>query len=512
MFLKQNPGWYGKKLKYNTEALSAGEISLIPWIFCVFAEKHDPSKMAAAKALLETLNTLSFNDIIRIDEQMRQTTSMEWFINWHNFKLNDFFTPGMSDDERLAICIFASFNPNGFIRENAVRKMKDFDGTLPYIILRQNDWVLQVRQAASEAFSHRLRRLSDGEILAALPFAEKLKLGGRDSHSEHTKQFFSVLTAPEHIQDLLSGLKNANIRTRKICIEALFSVFPLKTEFAFKRLLCEPDPFLRATIFRKLSVVGENMDDVSNVFLRDKYPANRMLAFQYLLDANAENICDIAEKLLLDKNALVRRAAQNIMQEKIPNYRFREFYLNSLNLFPMAAIYGLGEKGLQSDVSKIDPYLDDSRIGVVKSAMVSLMRLNGEKYNPVVTEMLNDDRPGVAKVASNLVLKSGSPDYGRIREIYSEAKYKHTKQKCMDVLFTASKWPRLIYMLEAMQDNEEQIKKKALDAIIRWLFSFNRSFSLPSNTQVDRIRKLVDGLNGVLSDKIQRELLFVLPR
>ena len=67
---------------------------------------------------------------------------------------------------------------------------------------------------------------------------------------------------------------------------------------------------------RKLSGLGQDMGDSIGVFLRDKYPVNRMLAFQYLLDAGMDGIYDIAIKLLLDKSAAVRETAQHVIQKK----------------------------------------------------------------------------------------------------------------------------------------------------------------------------------------------------
>jgi len=288
----KNLGWFGKQLEENIKALREGDQSRISWILCVFAEHHDQSKIIAAKVLREILDSLSFDEIVRIDGQIRQTTSMEWSIDWRELNINSFFTSQMDAQDRRALTVFASFNPNGFIRERAVKLMQEFDGTLPYIILRQNDWVLQVRQAASTAFAYRMQRLSDGEILAALPFAEKLKWSSRGSHGEYTSRFFEALTAPEHLPDLLKGLESKNVRTRRICVNALFGVQPPKTILAFERLTRDPEPFLRATIFRKLSGIGQDMSDSIEVFLRDKYPVNRMLGFQFLLDTNARNIYD----------------------------------------------------------------------------------------------------------------------------------------------------------------------------------------------------------------------------
>ena len=70
-------GWFGKQLEENIKALRDGDRSRISWILCVFSENHDQSKLMAAKVLRETLDSLSFDDIVRVDEQIRQTTSME---------------------------------------------------------------------------------------------------------------------------------------------------------------------------------------------------------------------------------------------------------------------------------------------------------------------------------------------------------------------------------------------------------------------------------------------------
>ncbi|MCL2349001.1 MAG: hypothetical protein FWC50_12180 [Planctomycetaceae bacterium] len=508
MFWWQRRSWFVDHLEQNIAALNNGDHSRIPWIFCVFSEKHNPSKLAAARALDEILGTFSFNDIVRIDEQMRQTTSMEWSIDWGALDINSFLTPRMSISERRAVIIFASFNPNGYIREKAVQMMKDYDGTLPYILLRQNDWVPQVREAASAAFTHRLQHLSDGEILDALPYADKLIRSTRGSHSEFTNRFFAVLAAKEY--DLMMGLKSTEIRTRRICIDVLFAVPCLNTMLAFERLACEPDPFLRAVIFRNLKSRGVKMDEVICQFLNDKYPMNRMLAFQYLRDTRAGNLYEITGKLLLDKNAEVREFAQNAMREQAPEFDYHDFYLNHLHSSPVAAIYGLSEKGLPSDTEEIAAYLHDSRIGVVKSAMTSLMRLNREEYGPTITDMLDDARAGIVKTARNLILKNGQPNYDRVKEIFHTTSFVHTRFKCMDILFTASKWSRLIHILETMFNSEEAIKKKALVSLSHWLFYFNRSYALPNEAQMAEIRKLIDLLSGTIPPDTEKVLLFTL--
>jgi hypothetical protein len=142
--------------------------------------------------------------------------------------------------------------------------------------------------------------------------------------------------------------------------------------------------------------------------------------------------------------------------------------------------------------------------------MVSLMRLDDENYSHIITGMLDDARAGIVKTARNLVIKMALPDYEKVKEIFSVSVYKHTKLKCLDVLFSASKWPSIIYMLEALTDDDDDINEKSLVAINRWLLSFNRSFTLPSDKQTKKIRKAIQDLDGIIPANIQKELLFTL--
>ena len=520
--------WHKKQLEENIRALRQGDKSRIAWILCVFAENHEQSKLVAARALREALDTLSYSEIVCLDKQIRQTTSMEWDINWRELNISSFFTTHMDTQEKRALVVFSSFNPNGYIREQAVKLMQDYDKTLPFIILRQNDWVLQVRQAAIVAYTYRMQRLFDGELLAALPFAEKLNRGSRGAHDEFTKLFFSALTSSEHSQDLIHGLRSKDIRTRRICIDALFRVNPPKTALAFAHLANESEPFLRAKIFRKLSSLEQDLNDVIGVFLQDKYPLNRLLAFQYILEkeqsigglvvadnAVAGNAFDVAKKLLLDKNAMVRAAAQQTVQAREPQFDFRGFYLDNLGENTAAAVCGLGEKGHALDAVVLNEYLSDTRVLVVKSAMVSLIKLDEDNSIHAITEKLDNSRAGITKTAGKLVMKTSLPNYGRVREILIATSYKHTKLKCLDILFSAPKWSSILFMLETLSSNDEYIREKSLTAIAGWLFRFNRSFSSPSEEQVVRIKQMIQKLNEesppILPLSVQKELLFTLP-
>lgn len=510
MFWRKKRGWFGEHLDENIKALNEGDLRRIPWIFCVFSEEDSYAKLQASKVLNNVLKGFEFDDIIKIDMQMRQTTSMEWSINWHEQKIDNFFTSTMNTEERQAVLIFTSFNSNGFIREKAVQMLSEYDGSLPYIILRQNDWVLQVRQAASKAFETRMRNLTKCEILSALPFAEKLKWSSRGSHGEYTQKFFDKLVSQEHREDLVKGLQSDNLRTRRICIGALFEASQPDIELALTQLKHEPEPFLRTILFEKLCKTGQDMKEPSHIMLKDKFARNRVLALQYLNDEQTEDINNISMNVLLDKDAYVRVLARSIVKQYTSDFNFRAVYLKNIEQFGAPAILGLGETGKANDTEFIDGYLNDNRIAIVRATLISLMRLNSEKYRTLLTDMLNDSRIGVIKTAQKLILKYNVQDYNKTYEIFTDTPYEYSKIKCAAILFKASKWERLIYMLEALSAEEESIQKLALQSIQGWSFTFNRSYVQVSSQQKDKIQMLIEKHKERLSVNLIRELQFLL--
>lgn len=510
MIWNENQEWFGKQLDENIKALNNGDFSRIPWVFCVFSESHSPSKASASRALSDALSKLQFDDIIRIDAQMRQTTSMEWNINWRELKVENFLTPTMSIDDQRAVIIFASFNPNGFIREQAVRMMAKYSETLPYIILRQNDWVTQVQEAAIKAFYERMQKSSGGEILNALPFIEKLSLGNRGPHEGYIKNFFDKLTSPEHRSDLLIGLQSENIRTRKICVKVLLNSPHPDFEQVLRVLKREPDPFLRKTIYEKLCLLGQDMIEYSHIFLRDKYPVSRILALRYLYGVNRQDVLPLAKKMLLDKNALVRKLSRKIVQECEKDFKIKSFYLEHIESDTVAAILGLGEIGQKEDANIVEKYLDDTQIAVVRATMISLMRLDSRNFSPHIIEMLSDARMGVVKTAQHLIVKYGVADYKRIYEMFFSTDYNHVKIRCATILFGAPKWQSIIYMLLALDCEMEDVQKSTIKAIDKWLLKFNKSFTEPTSQQKEIAYNLVSSYDEYLTASVKKELLFIL--
>ena len=360
-----------------------------------------------------------------------------------------------------------------------------------------------------EAADYRLTHISKGEFIAALPFADKLNRSGRSqTGNTYVNRIYTALISNE--DELIAGLSAANIRTRRICTNALFSTDNPRYDLAFDQLRKEPDPFLRTGIFKGLVSAGQNMDTVAEQFIKDKYPLNRMLAFQYISGADKNKASQVAKELLLDKSTIVRENARIYLDKNIPDFDYRTYYKSHMTYCTAPSIYGLGETGTADDSAEIENYLKSDVVSVVRAAMTTLMRLDGERYAATITEFLTDDRAGLVKTARNLIIKTSLPDYARVTEIFRNTPYENTKQKCFSILLTASKWQRLIYILDVMESGVGDMANKVENAMNRWIGSYIRSYAVASSAQIEKIDESIKRLNSKLSERTQKQLLFLL--
>ncbi|MCL2052977.1 MAG: hypothetical protein FWG90_00835 [Oscillospiraceae bacterium] len=501
-------GFFGGKLERNIEDLNSGDYSKAARIFCVFAENHPASKLRAAKALSEVLEKFSFDDIVKTESCMRQRTSMEWYINWRKFKIGDFFTRKMSDKERRAVAVFASFNPNGYIRERAVFLMGSMEGTLAFIILRQNDWVLQVRQAAVRAFEARFENLSSGELIAALPYAEKLLRSGMGEIAGVKKLIFQKLSSPEFRFELSAGLSSSNIKVRRMCIQALFNAPEPDIGFIKEHLKREPNLFLRRIIFQKLLPLCPDMSAPALVLLKDKNPQNRLAALEYLYKAGNPDIAAVCLDFLLDKNGSIRNFACKIIAEVNPDFDFQAFYKEKLEENTARAILGLGEVAPKENKELIAGYLSNSRSFIVCSAMISAMRADDDELKNKVIAMLDNFDKSIAKTAYKLAISYSYENYDKTYEIFQNTKYEHSKNFCFKYLLTDRKWNRYIYILKAQTCEFESTRKLAEQSMQIWQRNFNKSFAEPTERQKETIARLLSENSELIPDNISKKILW----
>jgi hypothetical protein len=325
----------------------------------------------------------------------------------------------------------------------------------------------------------------------------------------------------------MAAFHSGDIWTRRICTEALLRADNPSYSLAYDRLRAERDPFLRGAIFRHLMSVGHDLDAVKERFLLDKFYLNRLLALQYTADKDRQEALKLSERLLLDRSAICRAEARHYLDQydQQRDWDYREFYLEQVMGHEtgnatghetgclVAAIYGLGETGNARDAVQIEQYLDGTSSAVVRATMTALMHLDEQRYAPVITALLLDERPGVVKTARNLLKKTLLPDYARVLAIFHATPYLNTKQKCFSLLLTASLWQRLIFIFEVLEATdgdmrEGEMRRSVLAYMRRWLEAgYRRYYIRPSQVEIEQIMAALARNDAVVPDDVKRRLL-----
>ncbi len=512
MFFDKKIGLFEESLHENISLVSDNNFHYLIPIFCVFSEKHKKSKQEAATFLKTILEKLSFNDVIKVDAQMRQATSTEWFIDWAKLDEKDLLLSTMTKEEKQAVLVFASFNPNGFLREKAVRLLAHYDKSLPYILLRKNDWVGQVREAANESFLYRMNNLSDGELLASLPFAEKLNRSVRTTHSNDTRKIYNSLLEPANKKDLELGLASKNMYTRRLCVDALITIDTPDVKRILAHLRNETVPHIKMTMYKKLLTLDNcPVDSVLEQMLANKYPKIRSYSLLYIFERDKSKASDIAIAYLVDKNSAVRSTARWMLSTCNETFDFRRFYSEKLASNTYAAICGLGETGIKEDTIQIQQFLSNETVSIVRATMRALMFLDSNTYGISIVKMMVDSPIGIIKESFQLLMNYGVNPYAKeIYSIFENTQSTYTRYKCAVLLFRSAKWEAIICILEALSNQDESVSELAQRALTKWIVGFNNSFATPNSTQKEKILQLFSQQSSFINKKDSRSLSFLI--
>lgn len=470
------------------------------WVFCVFAEQSDAAKRRAAGYLAEVLRDADFDKVCRLDREMRDRTSIDWSFNWKELLIDSFFTSDMTEEEKSAVVIFASFHPNGYLRERAVKRIASRQGMLPYIALRLGDWAAPVRRAAQEAFCQKLPACDDRELLAAYPFLTKLRRSERGCYQEVEPLLMENLRTVYGRGSLLRGFTEGTLPARKQCLTMMMQMQPPDMELLRCYYDNEKDPFLRREIGVCMinSAQPAQVWEMANPFLRDPCPKNRAHALRGFYERDRLRAADYARDRLLDKNSLVRTTAQDILREVRPDFDLRGVYINALQENPRVAIAGIGETGGAADCSLIEPYLQSGISGEVQAAAAALMRLHPDGYGGAVTELLLSEEAAVVKAAVRVLARYDGLDFERVCEIACAVSDEKKQYRITRLLCGAMKWPRVIWLLRVrLHTRHEKVLALTEREIFSVLSGYNRFFYVrPTTSQIAQMRELSQALSA----------------
>lgn len=482
---------------------------LLPFAFGATGE----SRAAAIRALHALIQDASFRDLLLVEETTRHRGpyTREGYFAWFGFQPTMLPKLGKRAGEAASSVLgVASFHPNGHVREMAVRGLDVLSNgkELPFLLIRMNDWVSQVRERAVEAAARRLRIEYAPWWLQALPLVLRLGKVGRSNHEDFVRHVMEFLKQPECRSALLGGLG-------------------------------VQDRIIRCTAFQlALELPEADWGDIASRASEDLDPAIRLMAARRIHVAHAiDPLRPLLMRLLCDPVMVVRREALTIIAERCPreaeaplrqglldrHAAIREtsrFHLKGAGLDFAAlgraalaaqpspgAIESLGEVGTPADASLVLPFVSHVRPKMRRAVLRALVALAGEAHTSVFLQALQDPSPGVSGQArKGLEARAMSLDPGALWEIFQRAGSAHARRNALLLLSRGPKWDVIPMLVEACGSASPEVARVGRDRVRRWVSQFNRTFVSAKKEQIEQLAKALKQ-HGQAVDPACREFL-----
>jgi HEAT repeat protein len=470
---------------------------------------------AAATALVTRLDRLSPTDLARLDSTIRSSSS--WFEpSWPDLKTFQGIT--RHGPVPAPLIGLASMHPSGYVREAAIRRLDGYaDGTeLPYLLIRLNDWVSPVREAAQAALRPRLQLGYDHYLVRNLTLVLRLADCGRDDHAPFVRSVLELLAGPESRPALLEGLASADRGIRRACYRLTLEATDIPAPEALRGAMRDRDPLVRLWAARTARgrLARDDFLALLPVLQRDRSAAVRREALRGLVEKDPDSAAAASRVALLDQHASIREAARYYLGKR-GGFDFRSFYRDAVvsvtpDVLP-AAVAGLGETGTEEDAGLILPRISHPVIKIRRSAVRALGLLAGDTYAGTLLRVLEDDRPSVTHAArealrTRLALVSGE----ELWSVFQRDRRPHVRGDVLALLAGLGKWRSLAYLIRACSDQDSRIASKARDVLGAWLERFNRSFTAPTPSELQRAAEALESSRPSLAPEVVDQVLFSL--
>ncbi|WBW98379.1 hypothetical protein [Oceanirhabdus sp. W0125-5] len=103
-------------------------------------------------------------------------------------------------------------------------------------------------------------------------------------------------------------------------------------------------------------------------------------------------------------------------------------------------------------------------------------------------------------------------DFNLVYKIYNETNITIIKRNAVVVLCSCPKWDSLRFIMEFAASSDESISAIGNSALYRWESTFNRSFTQPTATQLEEIKKSYINYKEKLSKEFIDWIGFILKK
>ncbi len=402
-----------------------------------------------------------------------------------------------ADTDALALGAISCLD-NGYVREAAVRRLaratpSAVEAALPFLLLRANDWVDEVRVAARTALEGFLLPVHATAWARALPMVDRLRAAGRADHRTLIARVEELVTAApaalgvalrtggRSARQCLASAGRRGLAVPHALITAALGDRDVRLRLAAAR-------FLAAGLLEPLRAELPRLE-------RDPFPPVRIAALDATLARLPERADAVLRAALCDRSGSVRWRALFLRRGRDPDFDARAFYRAVLAegaLRPSkAAAAMLGALGKPADGEILLRLLDDPRVGLRRTALRALARLTGGLHLDRLRAELESPARGVSRAACEALepyaRRLDDDALGRLLE----APHAHVRQHSLRLLCSGERWVALRWLLRASRSADGALRAASRARLERWEEELNRCYAPLDDTRREGLRRLL---------------------
>lgn len=512
------PRWPDALLRLLGEVATSGTAAVVPHVLMLIDDEDRRVAEASTGTIAGILTRISPARLLALDSILRGGASYPAprRSTWNRLSPKRLDRQPAFGGFAPDLLGLASMHPSGYVREAALKRLAERDdGTeIPYLLVRANDWVAPVREAALAALRARLRPGYARHLVRSLPLVARLADCSRYDHAPLVADILGRLRDAESRPALLEGLSSADRAVRRACFRLAIEAVDLPLPEFLGGILRKDDPTLRLWAARTAAarLAVEDFLELVPVMRRDRFMPVRREALLGLVERSPDPAGPALRAALLDPNASIREVARHYLG-KSGGFDARAYYREAVRSgTPDAlppALAGLGETGSGEDAESVVPWLNYPGTKIRRVAVRALGRLDGDARVGDLLRALEDERSSVGRAAREALrgrvhLVAGDRLWG----VFVRARRPHVRRHVLPLLAGLGKWESLPYLIAACSADEPEVASRAQGYLGDWIGRFNRSFVKPSPEDVRRAETALEASGPALAPETVKVLQF----
>lgn len=416
-------------------------------------------------------------------------------------------------DEALnsAVIGLISIHRSGYIRHEAVRLLAEIgDGSeLPFLLIRQNDWVAPVAEDARKAVESRVTDAYAPSLAKCLGLMFHLRSCTRRDHAGILQRTLELLLQERFDEALRAAIESAERMTRRAVIRLALEREGKHTSRVLRYGMSSNDPSVRLCCSQHLArIAGEpTVDSLLEQTLFDSFMPIRREGLRLQATRHPDRAIEVWTNTLVDKSSSIRLLARFSLG-KLGVSDTRPLYRQAIAQSPdsLGAIEGLAEIAEPSDASIFRKFLKHPLPSRRRAAIRGLARSIGNAAVSELVRCLDDESPSVAREAQRLLASLiHLVDGDDLLKVVLDSRYSTARRAAIGLIADSGRWRcSLPWLIKAACHADADTRLEAERRIEEWFSppQWNRVFTRPTESERRAIREALLESKGLISQQV----------